>query len=74
MADNKLMAGLYILVGVQMKTVLVSLLFLVLLLWGVSFTHADNVNILWLIRQDALNLTGFLAIFYVFGGISFHSS
>ncbi|MEN9464373.1 MAG: hypothetical protein RL217_554 [Pseudomonadota bacterium] len=48
-----------------MKTVLVSLLFLVLLLWGVSFTHADNVNILWLIRQDALNLTGFLAISFM---------
>lgn len=48
-----------------MKTLLVGLLIAVLLAWGVSFTPASNADLAWQITQEALNLTGFLAIAFM---------
>lgn len=48
-----------------MKSLLVGLLIAVLLAWGVSFTPASNADLAWQITQEALNLTGFLAIAFM---------
>lgn len=48
-----------------MRSLIFGLLALTLLAWGVSFTPAESVNILWLIRQETLNLTGFLSLAFM---------